>query len=127
MNIITFEDFKKIDIRIGKIISAEKVEGSDKLLKLEVDFGTETMEVKTMENEEPKQTIIPIKRQIIAGIAQFYAPEALIGKECPFAYNLAPRMLKGLESQGMILCPSGENGPVLLHPDKEIAPGSIIK
>jgi len=113
MDIITFEDFKKLDIRVGKIISAEKVEGSDKLLKLMVDFG--------FEGE------ISVTRQIIAGIAQFYAPEALIGKECPFAYNLAPRVLKGLESQGMILCPSGETGPVLLHPDKEITPGSIIK
>ena len=119
METISFEDFKKLDIRIGKIISADRVEGSDKLLKLEVDFGED-------------------KRQIIAGIAQFYAPEALIGKECPFAYNLAPRVLKGLESQGMLLCPSdgespasaqgfGEARPVLLHPDKEIPPGSIVK
>jgi tRNA-binding EMAP/Myf-like protein len=137
METINFDEFKKIDIRVGKIISAEKVEGSDKLLKLEVDFGVETMEIKTMEGEEPKQTLIPIRRQIIAGIAQFYPPEALIGKECPFAYNLAPRMLKGLESQGMILCPSdtgpasaegpGVARPVLLHPDKEINPGSIVK
>ena len=108
MEIISFDDFKKVDIRVGKILSAEKVEDSDKLLKLEVDFGTET-------------------RQIVAGIAQFYTPEALIGKECPFAYNLAPRTLKGIESQGMILCPSGENGPILLHPDKEIPPGSLVK
>jgi len=114
METISFEDFKKLDIRIGKILSAEKVEASDKLLKLEVDFGL-------------SETGEGIRRQIIAGIAQFYAPEALIGKECPFAYNLAPRVLKGLESQGMILCPSGETGPVLLHPDKEINPGSIIK
>ena len=125
METITFDDFKKLEIRIGKIISAEKVEGSDKLLKLEVDFG---------QNEAGEA----IRRQIIAGIAQFYAPEALIGKECPFAYNLAPRVLKGLESQGMILCPSDTTGtasaegsvaskPVLLHPDKEVPPGSLIK
>ena len=114
METIQFEDFKKLDIRIGKILTAEKVEGSDKLLKLEVDFGV---------NEAGEGS----KRQIIAGIAQYYAPEALIGKECPFAYNLAPRMLKGLESQGMILCPSDASGPVLLHPDKEIPPGSVVK
>lgn len=109
MEIINFEDFKKVDIRIGKIISAEKVENSNKLLKLQVDFGTE-------------------KRQILAGIAKFYELENLIGKECPFAFNLAPKKLGELESQGMILCPSDENGnPVLLHPDKEVAPGSIIK
>jgi methionine--tRNA ligase beta chain len=108
MEEINFEDFKKLDIRIGKIVSVEKIEESDKLLKLEVDFGSET-------------------RQIIAGIGKIYAPEALIGKECPFAYNLAPRAIMGLESQGMILCPSDENGPVLMHPDKEIPPGSAIK
>ena len=131
METISFDDFKKLDIRIGKILSAEKVEGSDKLLKLLVDFGTapvapepvgEWIEAPTEDKSEER-----IKRQIIAGIAQFYAPEALIGKECPFAYNLAPRMLKGLESQGMILCPSDNGSPVLLHPDKEIKPGSIVK
>jgi methionine--tRNA ligase beta chain len=112
METISFEDFKKLDIRIGKIISAERVEGSDKLLKLEVDFG-----------DPPAGG----KRQILAGIGKIYAPEALIGKECPFAYNLAPRALMGLESQGMILCPSDENGPVLLHPDREVLPGNPLK
>ncbi len=127
MDTISFDDFKKVEIRIGKILTAERVEGSDKLMKLEVDFGFEKVQITTMENEEPKESLIPIKRQIIAGIAQFYAPEALVGKECPFAYNLAPRLLKGLESQGMIMCPSNESGPVLLHPDKEVPPGSLIK
>lgn len=121
MGTISFEDFKKVDIRIGKIISAEKVEGSEKLLKLEVDFG------------EPN---LPAGRQVIAGISQFYTPEDLIGKECPFVFNLAPKTLMGLESQGMILCAStplsvsdmsDENGPVLLHPDKEIPAGSTVK
>ena len=114
MDIINFEDFVKLEIRIGKIISAERVEGSDKLLKLSVDFG------KSEAGER-------VTRQIIAGIGKIYAPEALIGKECPFAYNLAPRMLKGLESQGMILCPSDANGPVLLHPDREVPEGGLIK
>lgn len=131
MDTITFDDFKKLDIRIGEILSAERVEGSDKLLKLIVDFGPapvkpepvgEWIEVQTEDRNEGR-----IKRQIIAGIAQFYAPEALIGKECPFAYNLAPRMLAGLESQGMLLCPSDKGSPVLLHPDKGILPGSTVK
>ena len=108
METISFEEFVKLEIRIGKILSAEKVEGSDKLLRLEVDFGEQ-------------------KRQIVAGIGKIYAPETLVGKECPFAYNLAPRTLKGLESQGMILCPSIEGAPALLHPDKEIPPGSLVK
>jgi len=93
---------------MGRIISAERVEGSDKLLKLEVNFGEE-------------------RRQILAGIGKIYAPETLVGKECPFAYNLAPRALMGLESQGMILCPSDENGPVLLHPDRPVPPGGALK
>jgi len=106
---ITFEDFKKLEIRIGKIVEAERVENSNKLLKLKVDFGSE-------------------QRQILAGIARFYEPESLIGKQCPFAFNLEPKMLGEIESQGMILCPSNENGlPVLLHPDKEVPPGALIK
>lgn len=132
MENISFEDFKKVEIRIGKILSAEKVENSEKLLKLLVDFGPapvvpvpETIDgfVEVKEDKDEGR----IKRQILAGIAQFYAPDALIGKECPFAYNLAPKMLAGQESQGMILCPSSETGPVLLHPDKEIPAGSLVK
>lgn len=107
-DIIKFEDFAKLEIRIGKILTAEKVENSNKLLKLQVDFGDE-------------------KRQILAGIAKFYTPEDLIGKECPFAFNLEPKSLGGLESQGIILCPSDESGPVLLHPDKPVPPGAKIK
>lgn len=107
MENINFDDFKKLDIRIGKIIAAERIEESDKLLKLQVDFGD-------------------VQRQIVAGIAQFYEPESLIGKECPFAFNLEPRVLRGVESQGMILAADDE-GPVLMSPDKEIKPGSIVK
>ena len=134
MDVISFDEFAKIEIRIGKIISAEKVEGSDKLLKLWVDFGPSTIK-KEIQGEfipvEPSDSEVMgderVRRQIIAGIAQYYAPEALVGKECPFAYNLAPRLLKGLESQGMLLCPSDNGNPVLLHPDKEIEPGSKVK
>ena len=129
METINFEDFIKLEIRIGKILAAERVEGSDKLMKLEVDFGFETVALPAEGGSEtPKTEQKPIIRQIVAGIAKFYTPEALIGKECPFAYNLAPRSLKGLESQGMILCPSDStSGPVLLHPDKEIELGSLVK
>jgi len=108
MENINFEDFKKIDIRVGKIIAAEKIEFSDKLLKLQVDFGKE-------------------KRQIVSGIAQFYEPDYLIGKEYPFVFNLFPKRLMGIESQGMILTADGENGPVLMNPDKDVEPGSIVK
>ena len=105
---ITFEDFKKLEIRIGRIISAEKVEGTDKLLKLEIDLGAE-------------------KRQFVAGLAEFYEPDYLIGKEIPVLVNLEPKNFKGIESQGMILAADVEGKPVLLFPEKEIPAGSIIR
>jgi tRNA-binding EMAP/Myf-like protein len=127
MKNISFEDFVKLEIRIGKIISAERVEGSNKLLKLQVDFGFEPTKIQTMENMEGKDEPVPICRQIIAGIGKVYEPESLVGKECPFAFNLEPKILKGLESQGMILCPSIDGALALLHPDKEVPLGSLIK
>ena len=105
---ITFEDFKKLDIRIGKVLTAEKIEGTDKLLKLEVDFSDE-------------------KRQIVSGIAEFYQPEDLIGKEFPFVINLEPRVLRGVESNGMIMAVSVDGRAVLLEPKEEVPPGSIVK
>ena len=104
---ITFEDFKKLEIRIGKILSAQKVEGTDKLLKLEVNIGKE-------------------KRQLVAGIAQYYEPEELINKQIPVLVNLEPRKIRGVESQGMLLAATEGEAPILLHPDKEVSPGSLI-
>jgi methionine--tRNA ligase beta chain len=105
---ITFDDFKKIDMRIGKILSAEKVEGTDKLMKIEIDLGTE-------------------RRQLVAGIADMYEPQSLIGKEIPVLMNLEPRKIKGIESQGMILAVDVEGKPVIMHPDREVPPGSTIR
>lgn len=81
---IEYEDFKKIQIQVGEIMSAEPVEGSEKLLKLKVKFGEE-------------------ERQILSGIAKFTTPEELVGTKVPFVTNLKPRMMMGLESNGMIL------------------------
>src|SRR3989338_1998312 len=87
---ILLEDFKKLEIRIGEIKTAERIPETDKLLRLEVDFG----------EEKP--------RQIISGIALYFPePNALVGKKCAFAANLEPRIIKGLESQGMILAVGG--------------------
>lgn len=113
---ISIEDFSKLDIRIGKIISAEKIEGTDKLLRLEVDFGPAKQD--SLEREV---------RQIVSGIAQVYAPESLIGKQCPFIVNLERRVIRGLESQGMILAVMFEEKPVLLHPEKDVREGSKIQ
>jgi methionine--tRNA ligase beta chain len=104
---ITFEDFQKLRIQIGLIVEAEKVEGADKLLKLQVNFGDE-------------------KRQIVSGIAQFYSPEQLVNKQFPFVTNLEPRVIRGIESQGMILAIGIEEKIVLLKPLKKIPAGSRV-
>lgn len=108
MDNISFEDFKKLDIRMGTIIQCEKIEDADKLLKLEVDFGE-------------------FKRQIVSGIAEWYTPENLIGKQCPFLVNLETRTIRGVESQGMLMAADpGEHSAVLLLPDKKIPDGSKL-
>ena len=106
---ISIDDFKKVEIRIGTIRSAEKIPEGDKLLKLVVDFGAET-------------------RQIMSGIAEFFPdPAVLVGRQAPFVVNLEPRVLRGHESQGMILATDGEHGIVLLHPTSSVPPGSPVK
>ena len=105
---INFEEFQKIDLRVAKVIEAEKVEGSEKLLKLQIDLGEE-------------------KRQIIAGIQQFYQSEDLIGREIVIVENLEPRVIFGLESQGMLLAANDKDQPVILKPDKEVPPGTKIR
>jgi methionine--tRNA ligase beta chain len=104
---INYEDFKKVQVRIGLIVEAERVEGTDKLLKLQVDFGDE-------------------KRQIVSGIAQFYTPEKLIGKQFPFVVNLEPRTIRGVESNGMILAISNGEKIVLLKPQRKVPAGSNV-
>lgn len=110
---INIDDLKKLEIRVGRILAAEKVEGADRLLKLEVDFGPSTGSGSS-------------KRQIVSGIAEFYTPEDLIGKECPFVINLEPRTFMGVESQRMLFAVKVENKAVLLHPDQEVPEGSIL-
>ncbi len=105
---ITFEDFKKLEIRIGKILMAEKVKGSDKLIKLEVDLGKE-------------------KRQIIVGMAEFFEPNYFIGKSLPILVNLEPKEFQGVKSQGMVLAADVDGKPILLLPEKEVPAGSIVK
>jgi methionine--tRNA ligase beta chain len=107
---ISIEQFKAVEAKIGTILSAEKVENADKLLRLTVDFGEETG-----------------PRQIVSGIAEHYAPESLVGKQCPFVTNLEPRTIRGLESRGMILAGGLEGGITLLHPDKNVPPGTGLR
>ncbi|HCV41944.1 MAG TPA: methionine--tRNA ligase, partial [Bacteroidetes bacterium] len=106
---ITIDDFKKLDLRIAKIVQCENVPKSEKLLKLQVDVGTE-------------------KRQIVAGIAQNYKPEELIGKSVVVVFNLQPAKLMGQESQGMLLAASDNDGKlVFVAPSAEIESGSVVK
>ncbi len=107
-NGVTLEEFKKIDIVVGRILSAEKVPETDKLLKLSVDLGE------------------ALPRQIVSGISLYFPDcSVLVGKKCMFVANLEPRVIKGIESQGMILAVSGENGEFsLLEPSETIKAGT---
>ena len=106
------EEFERLDLRIGRIKDAARIEGSKKLIKLEVDIGS------GHEHER--------NRQLVAGIADEYKPEELIGKLVPVLVNLEPKKLMGVESQGMLLAVSVDGKPVLLHPDKDVPPGSKV-
>jgi methionyl-tRNA synthetase len=106
---ISIEDFAKVELRVGQVKVAEKVKGADKLLRLEVDIGTEV-------------------RQVVAGIAEAYAPESLIGRKVVLVVNLAPRKLRGLESNGMIVAASPEGGqPVLCSFLEDVPVGTRLK
>jgi len=105
---IVFDDFGKIDLRVGTIIDAKKVEKADKLLQLEVDLGSE-------------------KRTILSGIAMHFEPATIIGKQVVVVANLAPRKMRGVESKGMILMAEDANGKLyFVQPSEAIAPGSTI-
>lgn len=109
---ITIDDFKKLEIKIGLILSAEKVEGADKLIKLSVEMGEEN------------------PRQIISGISEYFPePQDLVGKKCAFAANLEPRMIRGFESQGMILAVSSADPKFfsLLETSSDVTAGSVVK
>lgn len=105
---ITFDDFAKIDLKVGTIVSAEKVEKADKLLKLQVDLGFET-------------------RTIVSGIALHFKPEDIVGKQVTVVTNLAPRKMRGIESNGMILMAEDAKGSLhFINPEEKINPGSGV-
>ena len=106
---ISYEDFAKLDIRIGTVVAAELVPETDKLIKCTVDFG----EMGT--------------RTIVSGIAQWKKPEELVGRQLPYIVNLAPRVLRGVESQGMLLAASDEEGVALLSAERILPKGTKLK
>jgi methionine--tRNA ligase beta chain len=107
---ITYDDFAKLDMRVGTVVNCEEKEGSDKLLRLTVDFGEHGT------------------RNILSGIKKWYKPSDLIDKQFVFVFNLAPRKMMGEESQGMIMAAEGKPGdkPQPLKPKGKVPPGSSI-
>ncbi|MBN1274369.1 MAG: methionine--tRNA ligase [Candidatus Aminicenantes bacterium] len=108
MEQITFDEFKKMDLRVAEILKAEKVEGTDKLLKLEVDIGTE-------------------KRQLVAGVADVYTPEDLVGKKLIVIVNLQPAVIRGVESRGMLLAAEIDNKAVIPFFGPDVPAGAKVK
>lgn len=105
---VSFEDFQKIELKTAKVADAQRVKGSDKLLRLEIELGGE-------------------KRQLVAGIAKYYKPEEMIGRDIVVVANLEPKTIFGLESRGMLLAANVDGEPVLLQPDREVPSGTTIR
>ncbi len=103
---ITYEDFARLDLQVGTVVGAEPVTGT-KLLRLDVEIGGE-------------------KRQLVAGIAETYDPASVVGRQVIVLANLAPKRIRGLESQGMLLAADLDGKAVLLRPDREVASGSAV-
>jgi|SRR3989344_2147296 len=106
---INIDDFAKVEMRVGTVLEAQEVEGSEKLIKLSVDLG----------EEEP--------RIVLTGVKEWYSPEEFVGKQFVFVSNLEPRPMMGMESQGMIMAAGGEDKPILLVPQEKIANGAKIR
>ena len=108
MQQITFDEFKRMDLRVGQVLKAEKVEGTQKLVKLEVDIGME-------------------KRQMVAGVAEVYPPETLVGKRIIVVANLKPARIRGIESQGMLLAADSEGKPIVPFFKEDVPAGTKVR
>ncbi len=131
---ITYDEFKKVEIRAGKILSAEKIPDTDKLIKLSVDFGEQKEVAAPVDASVPvdpampvPKQFVPAPRQIVSGISAYFPdPSVLVGKTCMFVTNLEPRMIKGYESNGMLFAVSNQQGGFsLLEPNSAILPGTL--
>ena len=104
---VSFKEFQKLKLRVARIVAAERVAGADRLLRLEVSLGDE-------------------RRQLVAGIAQHYEPEALVGRQIVVVANLEPAKIRGVESEGMLLAATEDGHAVLLQPDSEVTDGAAV-
>ena len=135
MEYVNYDEFKKMDMRVGTIKAVEPVPDTDKLLKFQIDFGDMVPEEdnenaengEVVEGEEKK--MIPKFRQIVSGIHEFYPEyEKLVGKQVLYIVNLEPRTIKGVESNGMLMAVDGKDGkPVFLTPEVEVNAGSQVR
>ncbi len=105
--LIEFKDFQKVELKVAEVLKAERVEGTDKLLKLQIDIGTE-------------------KRQLIAGVAEYYSPEKIVGQKIIVVTNLSPAVIRGVESQGMLLAAKNGNNLSLITTDQSLPAGSKV-
>jgi methionine--tRNA ligase beta chain len=105
---ITINEFMNVDLRVAKVLSAERVEGTDKLLKMQVDLGSE-------------------QRQLVAGIAQVYEADALVGKQIVVVANLKPARVRGVESQGMLLAADAAGRPIIATFEEEVPLGTRVR
>jgi methionyl-tRNA synthetase len=109
MDQISFDEFKRMDLRVAQVLEAERIAGATKILKLKIDLGTE-------------------QRQMIAGVAETYAPEDLVGKKLIVIVNLKPAVIRGIESQAMLLAAiTADNKAVIPFFDREIPAGALVK
>lgn len=116
-DLVTIKDFQRLDFHVGRIVGACRIEGSDKLLLLRIDLGKDS----TSSESETKDYL----RQIVAGIGKAYDPQGLLGKQVVVLVNLEPRVIVGVESQGMLIAVDGDS-PVLIIPEKEVREGSVL-
>ena len=107
-DLLAIDDFLRIDLRVALVTQAERIEGADKLLKLQLDLGGQT-------------------RQIVAGIAKAYLPEQLVGKRIVVVCNLKPATLRGVVSQGMLLAADLDGRPIIATFDEDVAPGTRVR
>ena len=107
MTALAFEEFKKVELRVAKVLDVQEIPGADRLWKLLLDVGSE-------------------KKQIVAGIKAHYTPEALLGRSIVLVNNLTPSVIRGVESQGMLLAAKHEAQMSILTIDKDLPPGSLI-
>ena len=126
---VDYSEWEKLDLRVGKILKVEEIEGADKLYKIEVDLGKELGKSKSEISTDSSSKKNPNQRTICAGIKPYYKKEELIGKKIIVFANLKPRMLRGIESQGMLLAAdNSESGKVVqLSPESDIEIGSKIR